>query len=122
MECLICGEEHRARATIRGRAENRDQGYLDLEWRTLGWSGSRLAKWRCIISSMFQAEVSMKTFASLRKLWKQRPFEPFRIVLESGQHYDILGPEFIMVTKTALAFGRRKNKDDAEFDSAHVVG
>ena len=64
----------------------------------------------------------MKTFANVRKLWKQRPFEPFRIVLETGQRYDILGPDDIMVTKTALAIGRRKNKDDAEFDSAHVVG
>ncbi len=64
----------------------------------------------------------MKTFASLRKLWKQRPFEPFQIVLESGQRYDILGPEYIMVTNTAVAIGRRKKKDDEEFDSAHVIG
>ena len=64
----------------------------------------------------------MKSFTPVRKLWKQRPFEPFRIVLTSGQHYDILGPEYIMVTRTALAIGRRKRETDAEFDSAHVVG
>ena len=64
----------------------------------------------------------MKTFAGLRKLWKQRPFEPFRIVTDSGQRYDILAPEYIMVTKTALAVGRRKKESDQEFDSVHILG
>jgi hypothetical protein len=63
----------------------------------------------------------MKTFANLRKLWKQRPFEPFRIVTDTGQHYDILGPEYIMVTKTTLVVGEKKGKDDI-FDSARHLG
>ncbi len=45
----------------------------------------------------------MKSFASLRKLWKQRPFEPFRIVTDTGTRYDVPGPEYIMVTRTTLA-------------------
>jgi hypothetical protein len=64
----------------------------------------------------------MKSFDSVRKLWRQRPFTPFRIVTDSGQRYDILGPEFIMVTKTTLAVGRRKNNNDREFDSVHLLG
>ena len=63
----------------------------------------------------------MKSFASVRKLWKQRPFEPFRILTDSGQHYDILGPEYIMVTKSTLVVGERKNKDEI-FDSARQLG
>jgi len=64
----------------------------------------------------------MRTFANVRKLWKQRPFKPFRIVLDSGQQYEILGPDYIMVTKTMLAIGRGKNETTGIFDSAHVVG
>lgn len=64
----------------------------------------------------------MKTFADIRKLWKQRPFEPFRIVTDSGQRYDVLGPEYIMVTNTTLVVGRRKHASDREFDSAHHLG
>jgi hypothetical protein len=64
----------------------------------------------------------MKTFASLRKLWKQRPFAPFRIITDSGLRHDITSPDHIMVTKTALAVGRRKNKNDREFDSVHHLG
>jgi hypothetical protein len=63
----------------------------------------------------------MKTFANLRKLWKQRPFEPFRIVTDSGQRFDILGPEYIMVTRTTLVIGEKKNKDEI-FDSARQLG
>jgi len=63
----------------------------------------------------------MKSFASVRKLWKKRPFEPFRIVTDSGQHFDILGPEYIMVTTTTLVVGEKKNKDDI-FDSARHLG
>jgi hypothetical protein len=63
----------------------------------------------------------MRTFADLRRRWKQRPFEPFRIVTDSGQRYDILGPEYIMVTKTTLVVGENKNKDEV-FDSARQLG
>lgn len=63
----------------------------------------------------------MKTFADLRKLWKQRPFAPFRIVTDAGQRYDILGPEYIMVTKTTLVVGEKKNTDGI-FDSARQLG
>lgn len=63
----------------------------------------------------------MKTFANVRKLWKQRPFEPFRIVTDTGQHYDILGPEYIMVTNKTLVVGERKDKDGI-FESARDLG
>lgn len=63
----------------------------------------------------------MKTFADLRKLWKKRPFAPFRIVTDSGQRYEILGPEYIMVTTTTLVVGEKKSKDGI-FDSARQLG
>ena len=63
----------------------------------------------------------MKSFASLRKLWKQRPFEPFRIVTDTGQRYDIWEPEYIMVTTTTLAVGEKRDKDGI-FDSIRGLG
>lgn len=64
----------------------------------------------------------MTTFADLRKLWKQRPFEPFRIVTDSGQRYDVLSPDHMMVTETTVAVGRRKHENDPEIDSFHLLG
>lgn len=64
----------------------------------------------------------MTTFAGVRKLWKKRPFEPFRIITDSGQHYDILAPDHIMVTTTTLVVGSRKRENDPEFDSLHLLG
>ena len=64
----------------------------------------------------------MKSFDSIRKLWRQRPFVPFRVVTDTGQRYDILTPDQIMVTKTTLAVARRKNKRDPVFDSVHHLG
>jgi hypothetical protein len=64
----------------------------------------------------------MKSFASVRKLWKQRPFKPFRIVTDSGQRFDILSPDHIMVTETTIAVGTRKRDSDPEFDSFRLLG
>ncbi len=64
----------------------------------------------------------MTTFADLRKLWKQRPFEPFRIVTDSGQRYEILSPAHIMVTETTIVVGTRKRETDPDFDSLHLLG
>ncbi len=66
-------------------------------------------------------ETPVKTFGNIRKLWKQRPFEPFRIVTDSGKRYDVPGPEYIMVTRTTLVIGENKNKDGI-FDSARHLG
>jgi hypothetical protein len=67
-----------------------------------------------------KGETLMKTFANVRKLWRKRPFEPFRIVTDAG-HYDVLGPEYIMVTTRTLVVGEKKNKDGI-FDSARHLG
>lgn len=64
----------------------------------------------------------MNTFADLKRLWKQRPFEPFRIVTDSGKRYDIRAPGDIMVTETTVAVGRRKREGDPELDSFHLLG
>ena len=63
----------------------------------------------------------MKSFADVRKRWRQRPFEPFRIVTDTGQRYDILGPEYIMVTTRSLVIGENKDKDGI-FDSIRELG
>ena len=63
----------------------------------------------------------MKSFASVRKLWKQRPFKPFRIITDTGQRYDVPGPEYILVTTTTLVVGVGKDENDI-FDSMRELG
>ncbi len=64
----------------------------------------------------------MTDFEDVRKLWKQRPFKPFRIITDSGQHYDVLAPEHVMVLKSTLVVGVRKKPNDREFDSTRHLG
>jgi hypothetical protein len=45
------------------------------------------------------------TVQTFRDLLKKQPFQPFRIVLSSGQHYDIPHPEMAFLTKTDLIVG-----------------
>jgi hypothetical protein len=63
----------------------------------------------------------MITSADVRERLAYRPFEPFRIVTSSGQHYDILHPDFLFVTKRTLAVGTPKKVSDKEPDGLHLV-
>ena len=45
------------------------------------------------------------TVQSFRNLLKERPFKPFRIVMSSGQTYEVRHPEMAFVTKTDLLVG-----------------
>jgi hypothetical protein len=63
----------------------------------------------------------MITAQDVRDLLAQRPFEPFRIVTSSGQHYDIPHSDFVFVTKRTLKIGTPKAEGDNDPDGAHVV-
>ena len=39
------------------------------------------------------------------KLWKQRPFQPFRVYMNNGDVYVIRHPELLMVCPTYLLIG-----------------
>jgi hypothetical protein len=46
--------------------------------------------------------MNVQTF---RELLGQRPFRPFRLVMSSGQAYDVRHPEMALLTRTDLLVG-----------------
>ena len=45
------------------------------------------------------------TLQTFRELMQQRPFKPFRLVMSSGQSYEVRHPEMAMLTRTSLLVG-----------------
>lgn len=57
------------------------------------------------------------TVQTFRELLSQRPFKPFRLVMSSGQVYEVRHPEMAMLTRTDLLVGTDVAEDGipAEF-------
>ncbi|MDR3637835.1 MAG: hypothetical protein P4L84_28775 [Isosphaeraceae bacterium] len=57
------------------------------------------------------------TVQTFRELLSQRPFKPFRLVMSSGQTYDIRHPEMAWLTRTSILVGIDDSEDGvpAEF-------
>jgi hypothetical protein len=45
------------------------------------------------------------TLQTFRELLAHRPFRPFRLVMSSGQTYDVRHPEMAWLTRTSLLVG-----------------
>jgi len=45
------------------------------------------------------------TVQTFRDLLAQRPFKPFRVVMSSGQTYDVRHPEMAFLTRTSILVG-----------------
>jgi len=45
------------------------------------------------------------TVQTFKELLTQRPFQPFRLVMSSGQTYDVRHPEMAMLTKSDILVG-----------------
>jgi hypothetical protein len=45
------------------------------------------------------------TVQTIRELLAQRPFRPFRLVMSSGQSYDVRHPEMALLTRTSILVG-----------------
>ena len=45
------------------------------------------------------------TVQTIRNLLSQRPFRPFRVVMSSGQNFEVRHPEMAMLTRTDLIVG-----------------
>ncbi len=45
------------------------------------------------------------TVQTFRELLSQRPFRPFRLVMSSGQTYEVRHPEMAWITRTDLLVG-----------------
>lgn len=57
------------------------------------------------------------TLQTFRELLARRPFRPFRVVMSSGQSYEVRHPEMAMLTRTDLLAGAGEIEDGvpAEF-------
>ncbi len=57
------------------------------------------------------------TVQTFRELLAQRPFKPFRLVMSSGQAYDVRHPEMAWLTRTSILVGIDETEDNvpAEF-------
>jgi hypothetical protein len=45
------------------------------------------------------------TVKTIRELLAQRPFRPFRLVMSSGQTYEVRHPEMALLTRTDILVG-----------------
>jgi len=45
------------------------------------------------------------TVQTFRNLLKERPFKPFRLVMSSGQSYEVRHPEMALITKSDILIG-----------------
>lgn len=63
----------------------------------------------------------MITSQDVRERLAKRPFEPFRIITSSGQHYDIPHSDFLIATKRTLSIGTPKTEGDKDPNGSHLV-
>jgi hypothetical protein len=63
------------------------------------------------------------TVQTIRELLAQRPFRPFRLVMSSGQSYDVRHPEMALLTRTSILVGIDVAEDGvpAEFKSCSLL-
>jgi hypothetical protein len=57
------------------------------------------------------------TVQTFRQLLGERPFRPFRLIMSSGESYEVRHPELAMLTRTDLLVGIDESDDGvpAEF-------
>lgn len=53
-------------------------------------------------------------YDEVRAALRRRPFEPFRVILSSGNAYEIRHPEFALVTRTSLFVGEPSGEEIPE--------
>lgn len=50
----------------------------------------------------------------LRALLRRQPFRPFRLIMSNGNSYDVVSPEWMMVTATTTVVGIPGESGDGE--------
>jgi hypothetical protein len=63
----------------------------------------------------------MLTGNDVRERLLQRPFVPFRVVMSSGQFYDIVHPELVLIGKRHLFVGAASEDNPTEFDRSSLL-
>jgi hypothetical protein len=56
------------------------------------------------------------TIQTVRDLLVQRPFMPFRLVMSSGQSYEVRHPEMALLTRTEIFVGVGETKEGVPED------
>lgn len=61
----------------------------------------------------------------LRRLLRRQPFQPFRINLSDGRTFDVVSPEWMLVTRNTSYIGTPGESGDGELvdwvDNIHIV-
>jgi hypothetical protein len=52
---------------------------------------------------------------------KERPFVPFRVIMSSGQFYDILHPDLVLVGRRHLFVGTASEENPTMFDRSSLL-
>jgi hypothetical protein len=74
------------------------------------------------------ARAPIMTHEELHRFARQQPFQPFRVVLTTGDTYDIRHPDLIMVGRRSAVLGLVKNPAATTYDLfftvdlLHIVG
>ena len=61
----------------------------------------------------------------LRAMLRQQPFRPFRLGMSNGNTYDVMGPEWMIVTSRSSAVGYPGESGDGDvihwLDNDHIA-
>jgi hypothetical protein len=63
----------------------------------------------------------MITAQHIRERLTTRPFEPFRIVTSSGDRYDVMHHDWVLLARRTLAVGTPKTEGDRDPDGLHLI-
>ncbi len=63
----------------------------------------------------------MLTGSDIQAKLKERPFVPFRVIMSSGQHYDIYHPDLVLVGKRHLFVGTASEDNPTVFDRSSLL-
>src|SRR6478735_7393937 len=55
--------------------------------------------------SPMRRRIARMTLQTFRELMTQQPFKPFRLVMSSGQTYEVRHPEMAWLTRTSILVG-----------------
>ncbi len=55
-----------------------------------------------VLANRFVGTLKTMTAETFRKIMKRAPFDPFRIVMSSGESYNVMHPEMAFVTAKTL--------------------
>jgi hypothetical protein len=63
----------------------------------------------------------MITSTDIQAKLKERPFEPFRVIMSSGQFYDIYHPDLVLIGKRHLFVGTASDDNPTIFDRSSLL-